>query len=109
MKIKCNANELNIACQNVQKSSATKATLPALEGFLLKAENNEIIITGYNLEMGIITKINAEVKEIGSIVLNAKVLCGILKNLPKDEVEITVNKTTCKIVCGNVKYEVKGI
>lgn len=108
MKIICNTTDLSVVCQNVQRATA-KTMAPALEGILLKAEQDEITVTGYNLEMGIITKINADVIEPGEIVLNSRVLCEILKKLPKDEVKITTNKTNnCKISCGDVKYDFKG-
>ena len=61
--------------------SATKASIPAIEGILMKAEDHELTLTGYDLEVGITTSIEARVEQEGSIILNARLLCDILRRL----------------------------
>ena len=57
MNIQCNKQNLVESVSNVQKSVSSKATLPALEGILIKTKNNSIELTGYDLEMGIKTMV----------------------------------------------------
>lgn len=72
MKFTCIRSELSEALQNVQRAVSTKATLPALEGILIKAYDNKLTLTGYDLEIGITTTIDATITEQGEIVVGAK-------------------------------------
>ena len=79
MKIICNTEILSEACQNVQRVVSTKTSIPAIEGIYMKALGNELMLTGYDLEVGINTSIEAKVEEPGSIIINARILCDILR------------------------------
>ncbi|MFR9068599.1 MAG: hypothetical protein ACLVJH_18825 [Faecalibacterium prausnitzii] len=59
-----------------------------LEGILLKAEGFQLTLTGYDLEMGIVTTIEANVKEPGEIVLNAKLLSSMISRMPAGQITI---------------------
>ena len=45
MRFHCNTSLLSAACQNVQRAVSTKTSIPAVEGILIKALENEIILT----------------------------------------------------------------
>lgn len=110
MKIQCSTALLSQACQNVQRAVSTKTSIPAVEGILIKALGNELILTGYDLEIGIKTSINAAIEEQGSIILNAKILCEILRNLPDETVKIeSDDRNLAVITSGNTKYQIMGI
>ena len=51
---------------------AGKSTIPALEGILIEAENGKVTLTGYDLEVGSVIVIDAEVEERGKIILAAR-------------------------------------
>lgn len=109
MKIICNTQTLCEVCQNVQKAVSTKTSIPAIEGILLKAVDNELILTGYDLEVGINTSIEAKVEKPGSIIINAKILCDILRKLPGESVIIEADeRQLCVIRCGEVEYKLVG-
>ena len=109
MKIICNTQTLCEVCQNVQKAVSTKTSIPAIEGILLKAVDNELILTGYDLEVGINTSIEAKVEKAGSIIINAKILCDILRKLPGESVIIEADeRQLCVIRCGEVEYKLVG-
>lgn len=110
MKIICKSSDLSEACQNVQRAVSTKTSIPAVEGILFKAIGNELILTGYDLEIGINTSIPAFVEETGAIILNAKVICEIVRKLPNEDVRIECDtRNIAFIECQNVKYEILGI
>lgn len=109
MKFTCNTQTLSTACQNVQRAVSSKTSIPSLEGVLLKALGNELIITGYDLEIGITTSIEANVSQQGCVVLNAKVFSEILRRMPQGTVSIESNDYfVTSIKCGEVKYELSG-
>ena len=72
MNIICDKTLLSAAIDGVSKAVTLRSTIPVLEGILLKAEGFQLTLTGYDLEMGIVTTIEANVKEPGEIVLNAR-------------------------------------
>jgi len=110
MKFTCSAQTLSEACQNVQRAISGKTTIPALEGIYIRALPGVLELTGYDLEVGIQTRIEATVKEEGSIVLNAKVLCEILRKLPSDNLEIECDsRYLASITAGESRYRINGM
>ena len=77
MKLICETQKLSEICSNVQRAVSTKSSIPAIEGILLEAGENVLTLTGYDLEVGMITSMEARVEEAGSIILNAKILCDL--------------------------------
>ena len=61
MKITCKKQNLLEAVLNVQHAVSSKSCLTALEGILIKTYGDEILLCGYDLELGITTKIKAEI------------------------------------------------
>lgn len=91
------------------ESSFSKTSIPSLEGIMIKAEGNTVTLTGYDLEVGMITSADADVKENGSIILNAKILCDILRNLPEDRVSFEADeRLSCKIKSGEAEFTLVG-
>ncbi len=110
MKIICNTSILAEASMNVQKAVMTKTAMPILEGILFTTTENGVKMTGYDLEIGIETTIEADVIEEGSVILNAKTFCDIIKHIPYDKIIFeTDEKLQCKIYCGDIEYYMTGI
>ncbi len=70
MKIKCNREMLSDAINKVSRAVALRSTIAALEGIYFRTEESSLYICGYNLELGISTKILANIYEEGSVVLS---------------------------------------
>lgn len=110
MKIICNAKELSSLAQNVQRAAASKSSIPAIEGILLKAKNGKLHLTGYDLELGIQTSIDARVEQEGSIILVARYFCDILRKLPDEQVIIESDaRLLCHIRSGQANYALNGM
>lgn len=110
MKITCSTLMLSDACQNVQRAVSTKSSIPAIEGILLKAEEGRLMLTGYDLEVGIYTTIEARIEEKGSIILNARLLCDILRRLPDENVTIEADERQLSTIrSGEAEYSLIGI
>ena len=109
MKIVCDSAKLSKLCMNVQRTVSAKSTIPAIEGILIDALGDNVRLTGYDLEVGTETFLAAEVKENGSVILNAKNLCDILRLLPEDTVSIESDeRNICKIRSGETQYSIIG-
>ncbi len=110
MKIICNTSILSEAASNVQKAVMTKTAMPILEGILFTTTDHGLKLTGYDLEIGIETVIEADIIEEGSVILNAKTFCDIIRHIPYDKVIFeTDDKLQCKIYCGDIEYYMSGI
>ena len=110
MKISVSRVLLDEAVFAASKAASVKSTIAILEGILIKAKDGEVVITGYDLEMGLEYKLKADVIESGSIVLNAKIFSDIVHKLPNDTVTISVDeKFNTKIDCAHSNYSILGI
>ena len=110
MKISCLRTDLVSAVSNVSRAVSAKASIPALEGVLIKAYDSKLNISGYNLEIGITTDVEATIKEEGEIVLSARLFLDIVRRLPEEIVMIeTDDRLVTYITCGKVDYQIVGM
>ena len=82
MKFSCEKALLQAAISTSSRAAAAKSSIPALEGILLEADS-ELRLTGYNLETGIRTVVEADVISGGSLVLSARLFGDIIRRLPE--------------------------
>ena len=66
--------------------------MPILEGILIQTNDNEIKLTTYDLEIGIEYTMECDIKEQGSIVVNAMMFTEIIRKLPDTEINISLNE-----------------
>ena len=102
MNIVCDKALLSNAIDGVSKAVTLRSSIPALEGILLKAEGFQLTLTGYDLEMGITTTIEANVRQAGEIVLSAKLLGDMVRRLPSGEINIYTNESGNATIKGGV-------
>lgn len=110
MKFVCNKNEICEAIVNVSKAVAVKSTIPALEGIKIKLTGNILELTGYDLELGIKTRLSVKTEEEGECVINARLFNEIIKKMPADEICIYINeKMNVTIECGLTEYNISAM
>ena len=84
MNIICNKNQLAKGAGIVSRAVSGKTTLPILECILLDASSGEFTLIGNDLDMGIKTVLDANIKEQGTIAVNAKIFNEIIRKLPDE-------------------------
>ena len=106
MNFSCNKTLLYEATSTASRSIPVKSTLPALEGLLFDAQDDDkLIITGFDMEMGITVSISAEVKIPVSFIINAKLINDILRTTEEGEIQFFINKNkTVTLICGSSDY-----
>ena len=110
MKFQCMRTDLSNAASNVSRAVAAKATTPALEGILIKAYGSQLEICGYDLEIGIVTKVEASITEEGEVVVSARLFNEIVRKLPEEIVSIeTDDRMITYIRSGAADYQIVGI
>lgn len=108
MKLVCQANEFKTAVLNCQRAVAIRSTMPILDGILIEVED-DIQMTGYDMEIGITCRVPAEVISTGRIVITAKMLSEIVRKLPDETVSIEVDaQEQVTIESGKSVFKIKG-
>ncbi|HAF32322.1 MAG TPA: DNA polymerase III subunit beta, partial [Anaerovibrio sp.] len=92
MKFICQKNDLLQAIQTVSKAVSSKPQNPILSGIYIKAENNTLELQATDYEIGIISKIEAEVSEPGNIVLSGRYIQEVIRKLPGVTVEFEYDR-----------------
>lgn len=110
MKFSCEKALLQTAITTASRAVAAKSSIPALEGLLIRADDGQLTISGYNLQTGIRTKLFADVTETGVIVLNARLFGDIIRRMPDDVVVFNADdKQRVRLSCGNATAAISGL
>ena len=105
----CEKALLQQAVSAVSRAVAAKSSIPALEGILLECEDG-LRLSGYNMQTGIRTTVDAEVQEAGRIVLNARLFGEMIRRLPDDMVLFDADeKLNVKLNCGDASFDILGL
>jgi len=93
----------------VLKAVSSRTTLPILQCILLQATNDTFRLVGNDLELGIESRVKANINESGSVALEARMFADIVKKLPDSDIHITVDeKNLTTIVCEKSKFTISG-
>ena len=107
MKFSCEKALLQAAISTASRAVSPKSSIPALEGILLEADN-ELRLTGYNLETGIRTTVPADIQSGGTLVLGARLFGEIIRKLPDDMVTFSAENYMVNIKCGMSEFNILG-
>lgn len=103
MKFICEKIKLQEAISITQKAITGKSTMPILEGIYIKADSGILTLIGSDIDVSIETKIDAEVLQKGTIVVDAKLFGEIIRKLPNDKIVIeklqSGEDNTIQIIC----------
>lgn len=108
MLFTCQQQQLIDAINNVSRAVAVKSSIPVLEGIKLSLiEGSKLELTGYDLELGIVTSIDVITADTGSMVLNAKLFAEIIRKMPSDTISISVDdQMSVEIVSSSAQYRI---
>mgnify|MGYP002626625354 CR=1 FL=1 len=99
MKFICEKEKLMIGLNTVSRSSVSRTTTPILDGILMNATKDDIILTTNDSEIGMECKIeHLEVAEPGKAVVDCKMFCDIIRKLPNGEITIYVNEKNLLVI-----------
>ena len=109
IKFSCEKVFLQNAIAVTSRAVAQKSSIPALEGLLLHADQ-QLTISGYNMQTGIRTNVFANVVEGGDIVLNARLFGDIIRRMPDDMITFTADeKMMVHVSCGDADFDILGL
>ena len=109
MKFTVEKRLLNEAVTNLQRAVSSKTSIPALEGILIRSEENRLILTAYDLEIGMQTELPAIISAPGAI-LTAKLFAEIVRRSPDEDITIDVDdRNTATITSGVSCFTIIGM
>ncbi|MDE7220704.1 MAG: DNA polymerase III subunit beta [Oscillospiraceae bacterium] len=109
MKFSCEKILLQSAVAIASRTVAAKSTIPALEGILLQAENS-LTVSGYNMQTGIRTTLDAGITETGALVLPARLFGEIIRRMPDDIITFASdNGLNVRLTCGDAAYNITAL
>jgi DNA polymerase III subunit beta len=96
--------------QHINGVITTNPVVPILENFLFEIDKGILTITASDLQTSMITEMEVEAKETGSIAVPAKILLDTLKNLPEQPVTFSIDEDTysIEISSDNGRYKLSG-
>lgn len=109
MKFSCEKSLLQAACNVVSRAAASKSPIPALEGLQIVADDR-LTIKGYDLKKAIVTAVEADISQRGSIVLGARLFGEMMRRMPDGIVTISADeKDNVSVKCGKSAFNIMGL
>lgn len=97
---------LNIA----QKGLSSKNLMEILKGIHIEASQGTLILTTNNLDLGILTKVEANILEEGKILVEGKILSDIIRKLPNETISFFVSdEDNITITTNRTKFNIKAM
>lgn len=107
MNIICDKSNLIEGINIVMKAIPSKTTMEILECVVIEVKEDRIKLIANDLQIGIETLIKGDIRQEGSVAIGAKVFFEIIRKLPNDQVEISVDENYhMNIVCGKSKFNI---
>jgi DNA polymerase-3 subunit beta len=92
LKLKTKRDELVSKLSIVSRAVSTRAATQSLSGILLAAEDGGVTLSATDLEMGLKTKLDAEVEKAGTVLLPGRLLAELARSLGDPTVEIELRE-----------------
>ena len=112
MKFIVKKEDLYNGIKIVERAAGMKALQPVLFNILIETVNNAVVkLTATDLDLTVMTCVNAQVEEQGRITLPSKTLNEIVSKLGDKLIkfEMKEEETTVNITCQNSKFDIIGI
>ena len=109
MKFSCEKSLLQAACSIASRAAASKSPIPALEGLQLSAAE-KLYVKGYDLKKAVVTAIDADVVQRGTLVVGARLFGEMMRRMPDGVVTVESDaKDNLSVRCGKSSFNIMGI
>ena len=107
MKLIFKKNDLIEGINIVMKAVSTKSSMNILECILIDATEGIIKFTANDMELGIETTVEGEIKEAGKVAIEARIFSEIVRKLPDSEITFELeDDSKALITCENSKFNI---
>lgn len=108
MRFSTTPDNFQLALTQIIAAIPSRTTSPILSHVLLEATDQGVRFSGFNYELGLRARVNADVQEAGSFTVPARKLFDIVRLLPADVVHVSVRGETLMIRCGKARFTLNG-
>lgn len=91
MKFTCSKTALSEAISNVSRAVSQKSTIAALEGIKVSVAPGKVTLTGYNLDLGITTSIEAETNDSGEFVVSTRLFSEFTRKMGGEDITFEID------------------
>ena len=109
LRFSCEKALLQSAVNTTSRAVAAKSSIPALEGILLEG-GDTLTLSGYNMQTGIRTIVDAQVQSPGRIVLSARLFGEMIRKMPDDVIVFAADENlSVHLTCGDASFDILGL
>ena len=109
MKIRLERDVLAEAVQWAARSLPTRPSVPILAGLLVRAENNQVVMSSFDYETSAQIAVKATVTDDGVALVSGRLLADIARSLPNKPVDITSDEVKMELVCGSARFTLQTL
>lgn len=110
MKFTINREQLLTPLQQIVSVIEKRQTMPILSNVLIVVSEQQLILTGTDLEIQIVAKLELQDFEVGEITVPARKFLDICRLLPADaEIKIEQQDDKVKVVSGRSRFSVSSL
>ncbi len=110
MKISVDTKSLMDSLRKVLNIVSPRTTLPVLNNILLTADKTGLSLSTTDLEISIVTRLEANVSEEGEVTIPAKKFSQIIGTFTEGEVALeSGSDMVTSIACGSAKFKIMGL
>jgi len=105
-----NREELLLPLQQIVSVIEKRQTMPILSNLLIVVNDNALQLTGTDLEIQLVAKINLDLAEDGSITVPARKFLDIIRLLPnQSEIKIELKDNKIKVTSGRSRFSLSTL
>ena len=105
MKFNINREQILPSLQQFVNVIEKRQTMPILSNVLIVVNENDLVLTGTDLEIQLITKISLDKAEIGEITVPARKFLDIIRLLPTQaEIKVELVNDKVKLTSGRSRF-----
>jgi DNA polymerase-3 subunit beta len=111
LKAKAKRQELVSRLLIVNKAVSTRTATQSLAGILLAADSDGLTLRATDMELGLETRVEAELEGSGSVLLPGRQLVEVVRSLGEDSVELELREAErdVEIRCGSAVFHLRTL
>lgn len=109
MKIRLERDVLAEAVAWAARSLPTRPSVPILAGLLVRASNDQVVLSSFDYETSAQINVKAQVADDGEALVSGRLLADICRSLPNKPVDITADESKMELVCGSARFTLQTL